>query len=224
MKVSKDVTEVIVESVVANCVKREGHQSDTVKLAVENVIHYTNRLNRDLRPDQTVYDNMNLSDVMFPSGLASLLWPRRVQFDVNNRLQSNLIDKETFTDEDVQCHKFVKVNDGQDTKWKKEVVADYSYSNFLIDLTLIKVAMRCSELQLNTSVLQAIRDVDVLSVVDKLECSGRVKWSGAMGSEFIPVRLVSEFNLGLVEDEYFVETNVMLKSLFATQVKDFFTK
>lgn len=224
MKVSKDVTEVIVESVIANCVKREGHQSDTVKLAVENVIHYTNRLNQDLKPDQTVYGEMNLSDMMFPSGLASLLWPRRVQLDINNRLQCNLIDKETFSNDDVQCHRYIKVNEGQDTKWKNEVVVDYNYSNFLIDLTLIKVAMRCSELQLNTSVLQAVRDVDVLSVVDKLECNGKVKWSGAMGSEFIPIRLISDFNLGLVEDEYFVETKTMLKSLFATQVKDFFTK
>jgi hypothetical protein len=175
---------------------------------------------------------MNLSDMMLTSGLASLLWPRRVQYDINNRLQKNLIYQEKFSDADVTCHKLVRESvdedDGKGGSVKKEkwseVPIEYGYSEFLQDLTLIRVAMRCSDIQLNTSVAQAVKDVDVLSIVDKLVINDNVKWSGAVGSEFIPIRVNDSFSVGLVDEEYYVNYKIMLKSLFAFQVKDFFTK
>lgn len=224
MRVSKEVEELMVNAVLSNCIKQDGTPASITKVSVRNVCHYINKVNRDLKPDQTVYENMNTSDMMFPAGLAAFLDPRRVQFDINNRLQKNLIATEVYEDRDVVCHTFIKgkEKDGKDDR--EDVNPNYGYSDFLQDLTRIKVAMRCSDLQLTVSVAQAVKDVDVLSVVDRLEINGNVKWSGALGSEFIPIKLGSAFSLGLVEEEYCISTNLMLRSMFSMSVKDIFTK
>lgn len=233
MKVSNDcINKVILPAIQANCIKQDKNAMEPVNLAATNVFHYINRLNKELLPDQTIYGIMNLSDMLLPSGLAALLMPRRIQFDINNRLQPNLRHIYTYTSEEVMCYKPVqkteKFMDGDKektrvvTNWEEDV--NYSYSDFIRDLTKIRVAMRVNDLELNTSVAQAVRDVDVLSIVDRIEYEGRVKWNGSTGSEFIPIKLISGFNIGLNYDEYVIDTEEMLESKFNTSVKQCLTK
>lgn len=202
---NKFIKEIIEPAVKANCIKVDEKSFAPVSQAIYNVFKYLNTLNCEISPDQTIYQQMSINDIMMPSGLAQFLEPRRIQFDVTNRLQSNLRRELSLKDEE-KCN------------------SEYTYSDFQRDITRIKVAMRCNDIEYNTSVAQAMKDVDVLTVVDKLVLGGFVNWNGAMGSEFIPVYLIEGFNLGLSIEDYNTDIDKMMNSLFNTKVKEIFTK
>lgn len=233
MKVSDEcIKNVIIPAIRANCNKQDAVTMEPIEKSTENVFHYLNRLNMDIKPDQTIYGNMNLSDMLLPSGLAAFLMPRRIQLDINNRLQPNLKFEESYVVANTICYKpqyEIKDIERNGAKRKEQIVTwhvadDYCYSDFLVDLTRLKVAMRVNDIELNTSVAQAMKDVDILTIVDKVEHDGKVKWDGSLGSEFVPYRLIDGFNMGLNYDAYTVEVDKMILSLFNSSVKQVLTK
>jgi hypothetical protein len=207
MKVSNDlITNSIVPAVKPHCRRNDDKAFPPVADAIGNVFHYINYLNSNIIEGQTILDKNNLSDMMIPSGLAEFLEPVAVRLDSNNTLNPDLKNKFNCSEDE------------------KKLPANYSYFEFINDIKRICTAMNCGDPELNTSVAQAVRAIDVHTVVDKLLVDGHVKYSGIKGEEFIPLELVSGFTYGYAKEPYCVELEDMMKQYFVYRIKEIFAK
>lgn len=222
-------------------------------IEVGHVFGYINKLNLGLERNQDTYQGMDINKMMIPSGLAQFLEPRQIKFDINREGQANLIDNDhwdtpelEYVDKEVkltkaeieayqEAHPEVEAKDIPKTTIKSLPTDEsrraqiqtcpewYGYNEFLADLEAIQIAIRAKDCSNNTSVAQAIQDVNVMTVIDKLVVDGCVKWDTDAASAFVPY-FVRGFNVGLNPREYQHDVDYMIKSMLTNNIKDIFSK
>lgn len=99
----------------------------------------------------------------------------------------------------------------------------YHYTDFLADLEAVQIAIRAKDCSNNISVRQAMQDVNVMTIVDKLVVDGCVKWDTDVTSAFVPY-FVEGFNIGLNPREYQHDVDYMIKCMLKNNIKEIFSK
>ena len=194
----QQIKDFIIPSIKARCVRPDKCPVQSIY----NVFHYINKLNDEISVRQDFYEGMSLDNIMLPSGLAQFIEPRRIMFDIQNECNYNF------------------------RKWDRTdclIANNYTYNDFVLDLNYIYKAMRINEWQFNVSVKQAIQDVNVMSIVDKIAFMGCVKWDGNPSTAFVPY-FVTCLDLGLSEYDYQYPVNLVINALFTHNVVNVLSK
>lgn len=128
------------------------------------------------------------------------------------------------TIDDIEDIKIIKVlSDKSKSLISQKCPSDYDYLRFRNDLVRIQKAMGFKDVSLNANVRDAIRDVNVMTIVDKIVMDGNVNWDGTAQNAFVPFYL-SNFNVGLDSSDYNRSVQRMIDTNLTLNIEDIFTK
>lgn len=226
---------------------------ERILLEIEHIFGYINKLNRELERNQEVYEGKELKNMLFPSGLASLIEPRVIRYDINMLNSANLKAswpedlKDEFEDREVTLslsERQALLNDSSKGYTKLEDVPETDVKSVLTNKCRRSKEVKCpqgygynefladwqkicTQLRVsgerNVDLASAIADVNLMTIIDKVVIDGMVNYTGKYQDAFIPYFLTG-FNLGMDTTGYNYRYKDMISDLFSERAVELFTK
>lgn len=221
--------------------------------SVANIFGYLNYMNINVLEEATIFESMDMGEMMFTSGLSQFLESRSIRYDISNKNCPNLRDEERFKQGAVSGLK--KLVEKDSDEWIEEYfekkktnpqlsLEDVPRTKVVVETNPWKIMETCPEGysyvnfledihliwtslrmngELNTSLKSAMAGVNLMSIVDKISINGMVKWNGILSDAFIPYHIKS-VELGLDLNQYNMDEVDMIEQYFSRFIVDVFTK